>query len=269
MDFGTMNPLLLVLGATGEVGRAVVATALAEGRGVVAVARGLEGLESLRLAHPGADLSVLRGSVATDRQSAQLLRRVRRLRRPLSGVVVALCGGCVRERLLDSPMVALKKVIDSNLLAHASAARHLLPMLAEGTGGYVLVSGPGGEHPWAGHGPRSLVAAGLRMLARVLHEEARALPVRVQLLAIDSPLCTERNRAQACPHWPQSHSVAQRVLQLVDGEPHSTVPAVVRFESTRRAPPPTPKPPPPALEQQVWSWLNSVAASPSTQGTSP
>src|SRR3546814_1724253 len=78
----------------------------------------------------------------------------------------------------------------SDVCSSDLAARHLLPLLAEhGHGGYVLIGGPGAEHPWAGYGHYSIGAAALRMLARVLHDEARTLPVRVQLLAIDSPRC--------------------------------------------------------------------------------
>lgn len=263
-----MKSLLLVLGATGEVGRAVVAAALAQGRGVVAVARQLPGLRQLRVAHPGADLTLLRGSVADDARSARLVRSLRRLGRPLSGAVVALCGECVRERLLDAPLSTLKRVIDSNLLTHASAARHLLPLLASGAGGYVLVSGPGGELPWAGHGPRSLVAASLRMLARVLHEEARSLPVRVQLLAVESPLCTEQNRASACPQWPTSAAVASRVLALVDGNSAAAAPAVVRFHGLPSRPDTSLHGPLPAL-QQVRTLLNTLATTSLLQESAP
>jgi hypothetical protein len=92
----------------------------------------------------------------------------------------------------------------------------------------VLIGGPGSEHPWAGYGHRSIGAAALNMLARVLHDEARALPVRVQLLAIDSPVCTEDNIGHACPQWPSALAVGQRALALI-AQPRGKAEAVVHF----------------------------------------
>src|SRR3546814_13447028 len=104
----------------------------------------------------------------------------------------------------------------SDVCSSDLAARHLLPLLAEhGHGGYVLIGGPGAEHPWAGYGHYSIGAAALRMLARVLHDEARTLPVRVQLLAIDSPARTDANARPACNKIGRA-SCREKVCQHVE-----------------------------------------------------
>ena len=46
---------------------------------------------------------------------------------------------------------------------------------------------------------RSIAMASLRMLARVLHDEAQPLDVRVHLLSIDSPVRGEQATAHECP----------------------------------------------------------------------
>ena len=226
-----MKAALLVLGATGRVGRGVVAAALAQGRPVIAVARQTRELQQLRDAFAGAELAIVRGSVADDTRSARLAQSLRRLGRPLAGVVTAICGDCERGRVLDRPGAALRRMLDQNLGAHTSAARHLLPLLAEsGRGGsYVLIGGPGGEEPWAGYGHRSIVSASLRMLARVLHEEARALAVRVQLLAVDLPLRDASNEDHACESWPTPEAVGRRALQLLDQQSPRSTRAIVRY----------------------------------------
>jgi NAD(P)-dependent dehydrogenase (short-subunit alcohol dehydrogenase family) len=226
-----MIPALLVLGATGKVGRGVVAAAVAAGRPVIAVARETRELQALRAQFPQADLAIVRGSVADDARSARLVQALRRLQRPIDALVASICGECERGRVLDHPTDALRRMLDQNLLAHANAARHLLPLLGEGGrgGSYVLIGGPGGEQPWSGYGHRSIIAAALRMLARVLHEEARALSVRVQLLAVDSPLCTDANRAHACPQWPTAEAVGRRALELVDTRGPQPARAIVRY----------------------------------------
>jgi hypothetical protein len=71
------------------------------------------------------------------------------------------------------------------------------------------------------------------MLARVLHDEARAYPVRVQLLAVDSPLRTEANLKHACTQWPDATSVGRRALALIE-QSTTAAPAnaVVRYTTS-------------------------------------
>ena len=67
-----MKAALLVLGATGIVGRGIVEAAVEARRPVIAVARDHAGLEQLRMAHPDADITVLAGSVANEADGAIL-----------------------------------------------------------------------------------------------------------------------------------------------------------------------------------------------------
>jgi len=209
---------VVVLGATGGVGRGVVEAALASGRPVIAVARDKAGLQCLRGQFADADLSIVPGSISSDSDGERLARALRKLGRPIDGVVAAVCGNAPRGRLLDHPAAFLRQTLDDDLLPHLAAARHLLPLLAQAgrTGTYVLIGGPGADRPWAGYGHRSIATAALRMLARVLHEEARSIGVRVQLLAIDSPVSTDLNRAHACEQWPSALAVGQRALALIN-----------------------------------------------------
>jgi NAD(P)-dependent dehydrogenase (short-subunit alcohol dehydrogenase family) len=216
---------VLILGATGGIGRGVVAAAVQAGRPVIAVARNAAALLRLREIHPGADIVVLPASVGSDAGAAEMARS---LDRPFGAVVAAICGQAPRGRVLEQPAEFLRRRIDEDLLPHLFAARHLLPLLAaRGHGHYVLVGGPGAEQPWAGYGHRSIGAAALRMMARVLHDEARALPVRVQLLAVDSPACTEANKQHAAPQWPSALAIGQQALALASDPPAGApVPAV-------------------------------------------
>jgi len=227
-----MTRPVLVLGATGVIGRGVVKAAVEDGLPIIAVARGAGGLRSLKASHAGADITVLAGSVATEADSAKLAAALRQLDRPLAGVVVAISttAGAMRGRLLDAPVEALSRQLDDELLPQLGAARHLLPLLADRGGSYVLIGGPGSERPWAGYGYRSVAAAAQRMLACVLHDEARALRVRVQLLTVDTPVRTGREGEQACPHWPCATAVGRRALQLIKHDDAGTAAqALVRY----------------------------------------
>jgi NAD(P)-dependent dehydrogenase (short-subunit alcohol dehydrogenase family) len=210
-----MRGPVLVLGATGVIGRGVVRAAVATGRPVLAAARDREALADLARAHPGADLATVAGSVADDASSAQLADRIRALGRPLAGVVAAIAGPPIRGRLLDQPSARLCDGIHGDVCPHMAAARSLLPLLAQGGrgGSYVLVGGPGSALPWSGYGHRSVAAAALRMLAQVLHDEALPLGVRVQLLSVEAPVAQGRH---ACAQWPTAEAIGRRALALLD-----------------------------------------------------
>lgn len=213
-----MKPLFIVLGATGGIGRAVVRAALAAGYPVAAVARREDGLASLRTEHGQSPITLVPGSVATDAQASALAEDLRALDRPIAGIVASVCGtaGACRGRVLDQSTSLLQGKLEADLLPHLAAARHLLPLLVEaGRGGYLMVGGPGSERPWAGYGHRSIAAAALRMLAMVLHDEARALSVRVQLLTVDLPVATEHNQAHAGSQWPRAQTIAEHAVALV------------------------------------------------------
>lgn len=211
-----MNRPLLILGATGLIGRSVVEAAVQADLPVIAVARDKARLDSLRSSFPAADIEVIANTIVDDVAGYRLAIAVRDLDRPLAGVVAAMSGTQGRGRLLDQPVTNLRNEIDDVLLPQLTAARHLLPLMAEHhrSGNYVLVGGPGSEAPWAGYGPRSVTAAALRMLAQVLHDEARSLGVRVQLLTSDAPACTSENQSHACPRWPKVAEIGQRALRL-------------------------------------------------------
>lgn len=229
---GTIKAPVVVLGATGAVGRGVARAAIEVGRPVIAVARNLPQLEQLRLEHRGADASVLASTIATDADGARLAEMLRRDGRPLVGVVDAMSSDQGRGRLIDHPSDVLRRTLDDDLLPHLAAARHLIPLLAEArrVGSYVFIGGPGTEAPWSNYGFRSVAAAGLRMLACVLHDEARSLDVRVQMLSIGAPVRGETPCAHHCPEWPSGVAIGRRALQLIDRDrPGGSASPIVRF----------------------------------------
>lgn len=222
---GTIGVPIAVVGATGTIGREIARTLVASGRPVVAVAPDYERVEALRLAHPAGAVNAIAARIIDDRDAARLAAQLRALRRPLGGVVIAFPFGQMvrtaageRSRLLDQTTDALRECLDQVLLPQFALARHLVPLLAESgrNSSYVIVGGPGSEVPWAGYGHRSVAMAATRMLAQVLHDEARPLDVRVHLLSIDSPIRGERPEAHECPEWPTASGIAKRVVQLVD-----------------------------------------------------
>lgn len=227
---------MLVLGATGGLGRGVVEAALAAGRAVLAVAEDAAALRILRMRYPHADLDVLTAPLASDADASALAASVRATGRRVEAVIAAIGGEGACGRLLDQPADVLRHTLDEDLLPHLVAARHLFPLLPrDGRVGYVLLGGPGGGYPWAGYGHRSIAAAALRMLARVLHEEARREGVRVQLLSVDAPVRCGEDDPHACKEWPQAAAIGRRALALLERDARAAggVPAVVDYLQSR------------------------------------
>lgn len=216
---GMLHPEALVLGATGTVGSGVVGALLEAGSPVLAVGRDAPRLQAL--AECFADEPALEllesGCIADDAAAEGLVRRLRQRARPLRAVFASIASPLQAGCLLDSPADALRQKLELDLIPHLAAARHLIPLLAEydGTAHYVLIGGPHAECGWAGYGQASVTAAAMRMLTHVLHEEAHALGVRVQMLAINQPVCTADNRNNACAEWPSALAVGRQAVSLL------------------------------------------------------
>jgi NADP-dependent 3-hydroxy acid dehydrogenase YdfG len=227
-----MKAPIVILDATGSIGRGVVHAAVNSGRAVIAVSLDYPALKALKASLPGADLTLVPGSIADDTSAAALASDLRELDRPLAGIVISFCGEPARGRVLEQPTNALRLALDEELLPQLAAARALVPVLADASrnGSYIVIGGPGGEQPWAGYGQRSITAAATRMLLRVLHDEARTLAVRVQLLAVEMPARTEENSERACAQWPSALIIGERAVALINqSDRREPAEAVVRF----------------------------------------
>ena len=214
---GTIRSPVVVLGATGIIGGAVVRAAVEAGRPVVATGPDLRQLEQLRVDHAGADVTVLATTIAADADAGRLAALLRRDGRPIAGVVDAMSGDPGRGRLIDHPTEVLRRTLDEELLPHLSAARYLIPLLAEAKrgGSYLLIGGPGSESPWANYGFRSVAASALRMVACVLHDEARSLDVRVQMLMVGKPVRGEVACRYECSEWPSAAAIGRHAVHLI------------------------------------------------------
>lgn len=217
-----------VLDAAGVIGRGLVAAAQEAGHPVVAVDRDLSALAAISAQWSRDALVAVPGSAHSDGEARQLARALRGLEMPLAAVLVAVDAGRLRGRLLDQPVDTICEALQASLAPQLAAARHLLPLLADsGQGSFVMIGGPGGRHPWAGYGQRSVTEAALRMLARVLHDEARAFDVRVRLLSVDMPTCGLHGGPPRA-HWPSALQIGQHAIRLLEAGGQD---AIVEFPS--------------------------------------
>ena len=80
------------------------------------------------------------------------------------------------------------------------------------------------------------------MLVRVIADEARTSGVRVQLLDVAMPACTDGNAAHACPQWPRVRAIGEQAVALATSPRGVRIQPVVDFDAAVRTPP---RPPPP------------------------
>lgn len=260
---------VLVLDAANGIGAGLIQAVIDAGRPVIAVSRDASRLNELQARHPHADLTAVLGSVDDEVSGQALAEDLRALGRPITGMLVSRCTEQARGRVLDQSSQALLDKLQADLMPHLVAARVLLPVLAESgrNGHYIVIGGPGSENPWAGYGHRSICAAATTMLLRVLHDEARALSVRVQMLSVDSPVRTADNASCACEQWPSAIALGMQALALLDQtDATKSVQAVVKVTGAVTAPRPVariahaPTPvPAPLPEPQVTHMPNDVA----------
>lgn len=233
-----MKGPVVIIDAGDKLGRGIVEAALRQHWPTIVVSADAAELKTLRQQQPDAELVTVVGSTRDESNSVALAAALRELDRPIAGIIIAGGIAPLRGRVLDQPAHELVRRIGADLLPQIAAARHLLPLLAASgrNGSYVVVGSPGSEHPWAGYGARSIAAAAVNMLTRVLHDEAHAFGVRVQLLALNRPVRTDENHACACDGWPSAAVIGEQALALVEqAEPRKRTDAVVHFTTPMRA----------------------------------
>ena len=227
-----MKGAVVILDAAGPMGRGVARVALEQSRPVIAVTADKGAMRTLAGRYVDPDLTVVDGGIADESQAARLASALRELDRPIAGVVLGSCREPTRNRVLDLSAQAFHRLLEADLLPHLAAASHLVPLLAASgrNAGYVVIGSPGSDHPWVGYGSRSVAASAASMLVRVLHEEARSLGVRVQMLAENRPVRTDANSAWSCDGWPAVSAIGTQALELIDQvDPRVAAAAIVPF----------------------------------------
>jgi NAD(P)-dependent dehydrogenase (short-subunit alcohol dehydrogenase family) len=221
-----MKGYLIVAGATGGIGSAIVGAALAAGYRVIAVARDEDGLHALVREHESASgLVAVRGSFESEVQAAVVADEIRGLRVRVDGVVAAMAEPLVSGRLLERTAHAITATFEHNVVSHFIAAKHLLPLLATRTRmtSYLVLGCATADFAWAGYGHISMAAAARKMLVHVMREECKDAPVRIQLVQIDGRVCTPKNLRSACRGWAKADAVAREIVDLLQRDDTSGV----------------------------------------------
>jgi NAD(P)-dependent dehydrogenase (short-subunit alcohol dehydrogenase family) len=208
---------ICVLGASGNVGNAVMRELLAAGHRIVAVSRSGDKLEKIRAAYGSTKrIEILAGDVSSDELAAKLSGSLAaRFGKP-DAIVASLSSHAADApmRILDTPTERLKNVFDTNFFSHATAAKALIPSL-QPRGVYVGINGGLADFVIPNRGALSMTQSALRALYSVLAQEAQSSKAQVRLLGLYGLVATDQNRAQADDGWISDHQVGERVSQII------------------------------------------------------
>jgi NAD(P)-dependent dehydrogenase (short-subunit alcohol dehydrogenase family) len=196
---------VVVTGAGGSLGAAVVAAARAQGARVIG------------LVHRGGDVDAIVVSDLADEAAAQtgLAEAVRRLG-GLDGLV-NVAGGFEFAKVGDSPAGRWEEMFRKNLLSAVCASKAALAHLGAG-GAIVNIAAAGGLKAEAGMGPYAASKSGVMRLTEALSAEQRDRGVRVNAI-LPTIMDTPANRAEMpkadTSNWVTVEAVADLAVFLL------------------------------------------------------
>jgi 3-oxoacyl-[acyl-carrier protein] reductase len=174
MTHGLEGRVVVVTGASGDLGRAIVDGALAEGARVVAVGR---------TAPPEGAEAFLRTDL---RRKEEIEAMGREIGSRFGGADAFVHAAGINRPALAArlPDPAWEETLTVNLSAALGCARALMPaMLAKRAGSIVFLSSAAARHPLPGQAAYAASKAGLEGLARALAKELAPRGIRVNALA--------------------------------------------------------------------------------------
>jgi len=180
-----MTDVVIVTGASGALGRAVVTRLKAGGAVVVAVDAAPSVEIDADLVLPGVDLADAVAVSAAFEMVVTTLGSVTGL--------ANIAGGFVWEPVVGSEAGTWDRMFRTNLLTAALASRAVLPHLLENGGAIVNVGAAGAVDPANGMAPYAASKAGVMALTRSLSDELRGKGIRVNAV-LPTILDTPTNR---------------------------------------------------------------------------
>lgn len=222
------NTSVLVIGATGDVGRGIVAAALESGRKVVASGRNREKLDLVAPGGNDGSLTRVVGDIGTEAAATELWNSAEKAAGQIGSVVVTVSTPMKKMSLTDWSIQDLDESIASNINLHLIAARVFQPRLPEG--GLLIGIGGGAADfviPKMVHA--SMIQAAQRMLYKGLCKERKS-GAELRELIIVSMVAGESNRNHAQPDWLTDVEIGRHVCAILD-EPESFSDSILYLKS--------------------------------------
>jgi NAD(P)-dependent dehydrogenase (short-subunit alcohol dehydrogenase family) len=218
--------ICLVAGGTGTVGEEIVKAFLEAGATVVVPSRSQQKLDELTgflgSSIATGRLSLLEGRLDDPADAERLRDEVLRRHGTLHAVVASLGGSWDAQLpLVEVPMETFRSYQDSNLNAHLITARTFLPVLAQRPGtSYTLLGGVSAVRTIPRYSPVGINSAAQLMMARILMEEMKDTPVRINqvMFGVIHTRARAADATPARPEWVTAREVGDFVAYVASDE---------------------------------------------------
>jgi len=214
MNTERRNRIVLITGATGGLGGAVVRAFADEGARLILTGRRQSELDATATAlELDADRALLLPVNITDPAEVEQVVQAATERFGAIDVLVHVTGGYkAGAPLVETDVETWNFMLNLNLFSAFLAARAVLPgMLARSYGKLVFISSKAGSQPGANTAAYGVSKGGLELLVRDLAEETRQRGVNVNAVAasiIDTPANRSANPGADYSAWVQPESIA-------------------------------------------------------------
>ncbi|WP_181063063.1 SDR family NAD(P)-dependent oxidoreductase [Nocardia nova] len=223
---------VLVIGASGDVGRGAVAACLARGWETIAVGRTAAKLTELAAEHDDERLSTAIGDLADETTTTALADSVGL--ESIDAVVVTVSGPWSPTPVRDCDWDTVSETFDRLLRPHVNAARILLPRLRSGAT-YLTVGGGMADAIFPGMAPVAMSQAAQRNFVRAWHRESRGVAVAVRQLTIAAMVNGHSTRKVAAPDWLTDAEIGDRICAIL-ADPAAFPGPVLNFSVADRNP---------------------------------
>lgn len=215
---------IVVIGASGEVGRGVVEVLLQRGHHLIAVGRHSSRLTELAeaLGQPE-QLRLQEGSVENDAAADKLRKKLAETSSRIDGIIISINAPRRTSTLQELSSEEFANVLRSDAVTHFTAAKALIPILTV-NGSFIGIGGGSADFILEDGAALSVAQAGLRMLYRALAHEFAEQPVHIHELIIASVVNSTKTRAFADPHWVTEIEIGEQIAAILETPTAFTVP---------------------------------------------
>lgn len=214
---------VFVAGGAGSVGEGIVRSLLQAGATVITISRHQEKLDALRdyLGDVVGDRLVTFTGDLGDFNSAETVKNQILSHQEHLDAVVASLGSTWKA---DLPMTQVsmddwQQYLFTNLTTHFVCAHTFLPMLENKQGSsYTLLGGAAAETVVPNYSLVGIPAAAQLMMAKILMQEMKDEPVRINEVMINSLVNTRNSADQAQSQWITADEIGDYVAWLISDE---------------------------------------------------
>jgi NAD(P)-dependent dehydrogenase (short-subunit alcohol dehydrogenase family) len=208
-----LDKRLLIVGATGDVGRGITEISVQKGWKVVAAARNQSKLDEIKSQHQG--LATVAGDLSSEAQAEQLWTNAAGIYNGIDAVIISVNAPIANQLILDASSEELLSLFQHNVISHFNAAKAFLPKLPK-DGLFIGIGGGMADFIMPKMAQHSMAQSALRQMYRGIVKEAGEDAPIIKELMILSMVNGVSCRERAKPSWVTDLDIGNHVCAILD-----------------------------------------------------